>query len=98
MKGVFLLCFSLWFLSNLGYLMYESLLPSGNCERWKTEVPYKVSNRLRADAVKFRKQTAGTEVGIYPVSNLGVSAFRALFGVSYSVCVLPTRTNTACGQ
>ncbi|CAD7694280.1 unnamed protein product [Nyctereutes procyonoides] len=26
-----------------------------NCERWKTKVPYKVSNRFEADAVKFRK-------------------------------------------
>ncbi|XP_038290042.1 uncharacterized protein LOC100686198 isoform X11 [Canis lupus familiaris] len=26
-----------------------------NCQRWKTKVPYKVSNRFEADAVKFRK-------------------------------------------
>ena len=79
--------------------MYESLLPSGNCERWKTELPYKVSNRFEAGAVKLRKQTEGTEVGIYPVSSLGfMMAFRALFEVSYSVHVLPSKTNTSCGQ
>ncbi|XP_058580618.1 uncharacterized protein LOC131509158 [Neofelis nebulosa] len=32
-----------------------------NCERRKTKVPYKVSNRFDADAVKLRKQPAGTE-------------------------------------
>lgn len=32
-----------------------------NCERWKSKVLYKVSNRFEEGAVKLRKQPAGTE-------------------------------------
>lgn len=32
-----------------------------NCERWKNRIPNKVSNRFEADAVKLRKEPAGTK-------------------------------------
>ena len=54
--------------------MYESLLPSGNCERAKTKY-----QRFEADAIEFRKYPAALEVGIYPVSSLSYDLHFGLY-------------------